>query len=173
MLGDGRYEVVGASSEVANVTIADGLCHVTVPLGIDGVDDPERARTLVALANYLRAVKTETFELASLVGGRIAPWTPGLQGRMSLPASSGLPTSTPTDDPFVRLEVAVELVAYCIAKTYALPGQALSCGNESLSEAYASLVLSLLSLRERVYGCDEQAVSAAIGLGPWTRTMST
>lgn len=75
-----------------------------------------------------------------------------------------------TANPYVRQDVAIDVVAYCIARSYALPGDAISCGNMSLYLARCSFVLSLLSLRDRIYGADEDAIDAAIGLGRWLRS---
>ena len=76
-----------------------------------------------------------------------------------------------SDDTYVKLDVATDTVAYCIARIYALPADAMSCGNVSLYLARRSFVLSLLELRDRVHRGDEDAMDVAIALGKWFRSV--
>lgn len=77
-LREGYFMLVTKGKEVMYVTMDEELCHVTIPLGIEEVTDTDSARTVVALANYLHAEKSATFDITSMEHGKVVSWQPDL-----------------------------------------------------------------------------------------------
>lgn len=77
-LREGQCTLVVGDQEMMHVAVDGELCHMTIPLGIEEVEGHDGARTVMALANYLRAVQTVTFDLAAFERDKVIPWAPGL-----------------------------------------------------------------------------------------------